>query len=140
MIGKVIKRKKGLSSSVRRLNMYILNSKDDHKVQLVGTLGIEGDIKTATTEMEWTASQNTRSRDPFMHCLLSWREGEQPSPEQVRRAAKIALEELGLSGQQCVYALHQNTENLHLHISVSRIDRVTHKAIDAAGGYTKRAM
>ncbi|MDL2264478.1 relaxase/mobilization nuclease domain-containing protein, partial [Synergistaceae bacterium OttesenSCG-928-I11] len=41
---------------------------------------------------------------------------------------------------QTLYSLHQNTDNLHLHICVNRIDPDTHRAITAAGGWTRRAM
>lgn len=33
-----------------------------------------------------------------------------------------ALVELNLSEQQCVWALHRDTSNLHVHISVNRVD------------------
>ncbi|MDL2263668.1 relaxase/mobilization nuclease domain-containing protein, partial [Synergistaceae bacterium OttesenSCG-928-I11] len=41
---------------------------------------------------------------------------------------------------QTLYSLHQNTDNLHLHICVNRIDPDTHRAITPAGGWTRRAM
>lgn len=75
-----------------------------------------------------------------MHVLLSWREGEQPTQEQVDEAAAITLKELDLGDCQAVYALHQNTDNFHLHISVNRICPITHKAIDPAHGWTDKAM
>lgn len=142
MIGKVIPKRK--RSSVSGLNDYVLNRSErankEHKVICSGTFGIIGGIDTANEEMAAVAAQNRRCKQPIMHCLLSWREGESPSAEQVREAVGITLEELGLEGQQCVYALHGNTGNMHVHISVSRIDLQTHKAIDAAGGFTKKAM
>jgi hypothetical protein len=75
-----------------------------------------------------------------MHLLLSWRENENPTHEQAVEAVKIALGELCLSQCQAVYALHQNTDNMHLHICVNRIDPATTKAITPAGGWTRRAM
>jgi len=91
-------------------------------------------------EMEAVAFQNKHCADPVMHLLLSWRENETPTPEQIIDAVKITLDELNLSQCQVVYALHQNTDNLHLHICVNRIDPDTHKAIDPAHGWTRRAM
>jgi hypothetical protein len=85
-------------------------------------------------------TQNKRCADPVMHLLLSWRENENPTKEQVIEAVKITLGELNLSQCQTVYALHQNTDNMHLHICVNRIDPETTKAIQAAGGWTRRAM
>jgi hypothetical protein len=90
--------------------------------------------------MNSLAFDNKRSADPVMHLLLSWRENENPTKEQVVEAVKIVLGELNLSKCQAVYALHQNTDNMHLHICVSRIDPATAKAITPAGGWTRRAM
>jgi hypothetical protein len=75
-----------------------------------------------------------------MHLLLSWRENENPTTEQVEEAVKITLDEMNLSQCQAVYALHQNTDNMHLHICVNRIDPETTKAITPAKGWTRRAM
>lgn len=145
MIGKVITRNKSKKSSVRRLNEYIANidgaGNEEHKVMYSGCLNLGAvDIETATFMMDSDAMRNTRCKDPVLHCLLSWQEGEQPTEEQIKEAASIALEELGLTDQPCIYALHRNTDNFHVHLSVSRIDRETHKAIDAAHGWTKKAM
>jgi hypothetical protein len=38
------------------------------------------------------------------------------------------------------YALHRNTENLHLHVCVNRIDPETYQARDPAHGWTKKAL
>jgi hypothetical protein len=91
-------------------------------------------------EMESLAFQNKRCADPVMHLLLSWRENENPTKEQVAEAVNITLAELNLSECQAVYSLHQNTDNMHLHICVNRIDPETTKAITPAGGWTRRAM
>jgi hypothetical protein len=75
-----------------------------------------------------------------MHLLLAWRENEIPTKGQAIEAVQITLKELGLSQCQVVYALHRNTDNLHLHICVNRIDPETAKAVTPAGGWTRRAM
>jgi hypothetical protein len=97
-------------------------------------------VDTATLQMNSLAFQNKRCADPVMHLLLSWRENERPTYEQTVEAVKIALGELNLSQCQAVYALHQNTDNMHLHICVNRIDPETTKAVIPAGGWTRRAM
>jgi hypothetical protein len=50
------------------------------------------------------------------------------------------LKELGLEGCQAHYALHRNTQNLHLHLCVNRIDPETYRARDPAHGWTKKAL
>jgi hypothetical protein len=90
--------------------------------------------------MESVAFQNKRSGDPVMHLLLSWKENETPTPEQAREAVKLTLDEMNMPQCQAVFSLHQNTDNLHLHICVNRIDPDTFKAIDPAHGFTHKGM
>lgn len=72
--------------------------------------------------MKSVAARNTYVKHPVMHCLLSWRAGEQPTAAQARETVQIVLDELDLQRHQCVWALHQNTDNVHAHIAVNRID------------------
>lgn len=144
VIGKPIPRNKNKPSSFTKLNNYILNENvarnPEERVLFADCLNLNSDIKYASREMEEVASNNTRCKDPVFHGLLSWRTGEQPTKEQVREAVKIALGELGLSNNQCVYACHKDTKNIHVHFDVSRIDPYTYRAIDAGGGFTQKAM
>jgi hypothetical protein len=116
-----------------------LSRNDKDKVEYVNTLNIF-EPSMAIQEMEALALENTRSADPVFNCILSWRENEVPSHEQVGGAVHIVLSELGLEGCQVHYALHRNTENLHMHICVNRIDPETYKARDPAHGWTKKAL
>lgn len=142
MIGKHVRNTKK-TSSFFALNTYILsggnlNGKSD-KVAYANCINLHS-LETATIEMEMMQLTNKRSRRPVIHILLSWREGEQPSYEQVDEAVAITLKELDLQDCQAVYALHQNTDNFHLHICANRISPITHKAIDPAHGWTDKAM
>ncbi|MDR0651673.1 MAG: relaxase/mobilization nuclease domain-containing protein [Synergistaceae bacterium] len=141
MIGKHIPSPKG-HSSFKGLNDYITGKtkgQPGEKIALTGCLNLAS-VETATIEMESLAFQNKLSKDPVMHMLLSWRENENPTSDQVREAVTITLGELNLSQCQAVYSLHRNTDNLHLHICVNRIDPETYRAIDPAHGWTRRAM
>ncbi|GHS85501.1 hypothetical protein AGMMS49957_01650 [Synergistales bacterium] len=142
MIGKHIHNPKG-HSSFKGLNDYITgktnNRQADEKIAFTDCINLAS-VETAIVEMESLAFQNKRCADPVMHLLLSWRENEVPTTEQVNEAVKITLDELNVSQCQAVYSLHQNTDNLHLHICVNRIDPETTKAITPAKGWTRRAM
>jgi hypothetical protein len=96
--------------------------------------------ESAAEEMESLAFQNSRCKDPLMHIILSWREMELPSTEQVDEAVKITLEELNLQNCQAVWFVHADTENRHVHIAVNRIDPETYKAIQPAGNWTHKAI
>jgi hypothetical protein len=116
-----------------------LSKNDTDKVEYVNTRDIF-EPSVAIREMEALALENTRSKDPVFNCILSWRESEIQSREQVDEAVSIVLKELRLEGCQAHYALHRNTQNLHLHLCVNRIDPETYKARDPAHGWTKKAL
>jgi hypothetical protein len=140
MIAKLIPRKHGHGSFKDSVNYNLgLSGNDTDKVEYVNTVNIFEPL-VAISEMEAIASENTRSADPVFNCILSWRESEIPSKGQADGAVEIVLKELGLEGCQVHYALHRNTENLHLHICVNRIDPETYKARDPAHGWTKKAL
>ena len=141
VIGKIIPRKYGTGSFRDSVNYNLgLSGKDKDKVEYVNTLNNFFPPELITTEMEALATQNTRSADPVFNCILSWQENEIPSRQQTDEAVEIVLKELGLDGCLTHYALHRNTENLHLHICVNRIDPATYKARDPAHGWTKKAV
>ena len=80
------------------------------------------------------------SRDPISHYMLSWREGETPTAAQVEKAVDTVLRELGLKDHQCIFGLHNDTDNMHLHISVNRIHPVTFRAVDPNHGWDIEAI
>ena len=80
-----------------------------------------------TAEMIALAEDAVRSRDPINHYVFSWREGEAPTPGQVEEAVDIVLDEMELADHQVLYALHADTDNVHLHVVVNRVDPDTGK-------------
>ena len=58
--------------------------------------------------------------------------------EQVYEAVNIALRELELEDCQALWALQSDTENLHVHVAVSRISHQSYRAIRPVGGWTKK--
>ena len=87
-----------------------------------GARGVLTDTPVAqTAEMVALAEDAVRSPDPVHHYVLSWREGEKPSPEQVEKAVDILLEEMDLQDHQAIYGLHADTNNHHLHVIVNRV-------------------
>ena len=144
MIGKHIEKSQD-ESSFRALNNYITGKSArkpedrDEKIAYSDCINLFS-VETATDEMEALAFMNNRCKDPVMHLLLSWRENENPTEAQVREAVEITLDEMNLSQCQALYSLHQNTDNLHLHICVNRIDPETKLTVTPARGWTRQAM
>jgi len=80
-----------------------------------------------------------RSKNTVEHFVLSLREGEKPTPEQVEEMITIWLRELGLSDCQIIYGLHEDTDNYHLHIAVNRMHPERLECIKINGGFSREA-
>lgn len=85
-------------------------------------------LATASTEMDMVTIENTRCNDPVYHAILSWPESERPTPDQIFDSARHCLKRLGMAGHQYVFAIHDDTDNLHCHLTVNRINPVSYKA------------
>jgi hypothetical protein len=84
--------------------------------------------ETAAAEMNMVAAQNRRVKDPVYHFIISWPETDQPTDAQVFESAQYALKSIGLEAHQYVTAIHRDTDNVHAHVAVNRVNPVTYKA------------
>lgn len=91
-------------------------------------------------EMLALAQNSTHSKDPINHYVLSWREGEQPTPAQIEEAVDLFLDTMGLVGHQTLYGLHADTDNVHLHLMVNRVHPLTRKVIEINKGFDLEAL
>ena len=76
-------------------------------------------FKGQQAEMTALAMECKKSKYPIQHWVASWPEDEQPTPEQVEELLDVFLEQLGLEKHQVIAALHQDTDNIHLHIALN---------------------
>ena len=51
------------------------------------------------------------------------------------RPSRMFLGELGLGEHQCIYALHRNTDNYHLHLAMNRVHPETERVVTVNGGF-----
>ncbi|MYM21470.1 relaxase/mobilization nuclease domain-containing protein [Duganella sp. FT135W] len=142
MIVKKIKNpKKSASKSARvgRLMDYICAPEQEisnEKCLYAGARGfLSDDHEAQKAEMLALSQEAVRSPDTINHYVLSWQEGEQPSSRQVEEAVDIFLKELGLEGHQTMYGLHADTDNVHLHIAINRVNPKTLKVIKPNRGF-----
>lgn len=91
-------------------------------------------------EMIALAQEAVRSKDPINHYVLSWREGEQPTPAQVEQAVDMLLEQMNLQGHQVIYGLHADTDNYHLHVAINRVHPDTLKPVEINNGFDIEAL
>jgi hypothetical protein len=153
MIAKRILSPKG-GSGFQRLGAYVLNVRDKDKGadpaswQRLGAYILDaghGGEKVAwarvsncaSTDAGWavkeiisTQARNTRSRrDKSYHLVVSFPEGERPTREQVEDIEDRLCDAIGLARHQRVSAIHQNTDNWHLHIAISTVDPTTFRNV-----------
>lgn len=96
-------------------------------------------FKGQQAEMVALAMECTKSKYPIQHWVASWHEDEQPTQEQVEELLDVLLEQLGLEKHQVIAALHQNTDNIHLHVAVNKVSPGTYKVVKPARGWDVEA-
>lgn len=127
------------SQRIRRLIEYIHSPDTEGKSVYYEARGfiVSRSYLGHTSEMIALSQEAVRSQDTVNHYVLSWREGERPHARQVEEAVDIFLDELGWSDHQSVYALHDDTDNMHLHVVVNRVHPTTLKIIEKNRGFDK---
>lgn len=97
-------------------------SKDHRLGQVQVTNCAAGSVRDAITEVLATQQTNTRAKgDKTYHLIVSFRAGEQPSDETLRVIEERISAGLGYGEHQRVSAVHNDTDNLHLHIAINKI-------------------
>lgn len=105
-----------------------------------GALGFFG-TTAASHQVEMVAlAECSRSKDPVNHYVLSWPATEQPDPALADSAVQILAREFGVANHQIVYALHDDTDNRHLHIVINRVDPATEKCTEINKGFDIEAL
>lgn len=116
-------------SSFSALTQYLVD--DQGKQERVGDVIINNcqsmDAKWAAIEVEATQSLNTRAKsDKTYHLLVSFREGEDLTTEQLKDIEKQLAEALGFGEHQRIAVVHRDTDNLHMHMAINKIHPVSH--------------
>ena len=120
------------AASWQRLNAYILDA--DHEGEKVAWARVTNCTSTdpgwAVKEIIATQARNTRShKGKDYHLVVSFPEGERPTREQMEDIEDRLCEAVGLARHQRVSAIHQNTDNWHLHVAISTVDPVTFRNV-----------
>lgn len=98
---------------------------------------VSSDIDGQRAEMIAVAQAASRSPNPIDHWLLSWREGELPTPAEIDETVAMFVEHLGVGGQPCIYACHGDTDNRHVHLALNRYDPLSRRMIEINDGFTR---
>lgn len=103
---------------------YILDAKGSgEKVAWSRLTNCQAEVPgLAIAEIQATQAKNKRAQsDKTYHLVISFREGEKPNREQLEDIEDRICEGLGYADHQRISAVHQDTENVHIHIAVNKI-------------------
>lgn len=95
------------------------------------------DKDTAWREMKAVSDMNGRVKDPVYHFTVSWPAHEKPTDAQVFEAGREGMKSLGMEGHQYLAAVHRDTDNVHGHFMVNRVNPETYKAVYPDRDYFK---
>jgi len=142
MIVKKMKRtnfSKSKAVMISELVDYIFAAQDElgkQKLAHFGSLNFLTTTRAAQkNEMIALAEESIQSKMPVSHWILSWKDEEQPTPEKVDFAVQYFLNLMEWRAHQAFYAVHKNTDNLHVHILVNRVHPDTLKVHRPNGGF-----
>lgn len=132
----------GPLQTIERLTGYVLGdlhpergSMAGEKVRECGQYNLDG-----ANFVDWQAdmaavAMGGRGADPLEHFVMSWHQDEVPTAAQVIAAVDILLKALDADGLQVVWAVHDNTRFIHVHIVINRVCPLTHKRRELGSGW-----
>jgi hypothetical protein len=76
------------------------------------------------------AERNTRSKkDKAYHLVVSFPEGERPTAQQMIDIEDELVRSIGFQDHKRISAIHQNTDNWHLHVAICTVQPVTFRNV-----------
>ena len=129
MIAKAIPMKAAVKSHFAKLVTYITDDQDTpFRLGAVNITNCYGDqVEDAVFEVLNTQLKNQRAlSDKAYHLIVSFRVGEEPSPETLKAIEEEICAGLGFKDHQRVSAVHCDTENLHIHIAINKVHPSKH--------------
>lgn len=140
MIIQHLPHEKAVKSSFARLASYI-SSDQNKKVrveQVTITNCVSSDLQNAVTEIELVQSLNMRSKaDKTYHLVVSFPQNEIPTKNQLCEIEKEICQTLGFDGHQRISAIHNDTDNFHVHIAINKIHPMTFNSHEPYYPYKK---
>lgn len=124
MIAKIIPIKSVRKSNFSALIQYLTDPQD--KSERVNQIKVSNcyldDQTAALLEIQNTQEMNTRAKsDKTCHLVLSFPEGERLSFESLNAIEERFCDVLGFTGHQRISVIHDDTDNLHIHIAINKI-------------------
>ncbi|ATG74491.1 conjugal transfer protein TrbI [Zobellella denitrificans] len=124
MIAKhVAMRSQGKSDFAGLVNYITDKQSKEHRLGAVRLTNCEAhSVRDAISEVLATQFANTRAKsDKTYHLIVSFRAGEQVEAETLAAIEDRICEGLGFGEHQRISAVHNDTDNLHIHIAINKI-------------------
>lgn len=124
MIAKhVAMRSLGKSDFAGLVNYITDEQSKEHRLESVRLTNCEAhSIQDAISEVLATQFANTRAKsDKTYHLIVSFRAGENPDAETLQAIEERICTGLGFTEHQRISAVHNDTDNLHIHIAINKI-------------------
>ena len=124
MIAKHVPMRSAGKSDFAGLARYITDKQSkEHRLGNVYLTNCDAEtVRDAITEILATQQINTRAKgDKTYHLIVSFRAGEQPSDAILKAVEERISAGLGYGEHQRITAVHNDTDNLHLHIAINKI-------------------
>jgi hypothetical protein len=124
MIAKIIPIKSVRKSNYSALIQYLTDPQDkSERVSQIKVSNCYSDELTAVLiEIQNTQEMNTRAKsDKTCHLVLSFPEGERLSLPDLNAIEERFCDALGFNGHQRISVVHDDTNNLHMHIAINKI-------------------
>lgn len=140
MIIKQVSMKSLSKSSFKNLLGYLTNNQGhSSRVGELAFTNLTSDtLGSGIIEVQKTQRENTRCKsDKTLHLIVSFPDGERVSNDVLHEIEKEVCDALGLGKHQRISVIHDDTDNLHLHIAINKIDPITHNNIDPYQSYKK---
>ncbi|QOJ24442.1 MAG: relaxase/mobilization nuclease domain-containing protein [Gammaproteobacteria bacterium] len=124
MIAKIIPIKSVRKSNYSALIQYLTDPQD--KSERVSQIKVSNcysdDQIAALIEIQNTQEMNKRAKsDKTCHLVLSFPEGERLSLSDLNAIEERFCDALGFNGHQRISVVHDDTNNLHIHIAINKI-------------------
>lgn len=138
MISKVATVRSSSAFNIKTLNDYLrLGHKDEPKLENERVINFftlnmyADDLETATQEMMYSASLNTRSKcSKYMHLVLSLSEGEKSDLDTWKKIINDYVKEVGMENHQVIAVQHNDNGKEHFHLIINRIDTEKHTRVN----------
>ena len=124
MIAKIIPIKSVRKSNYSALIQYLTDPQD--KSERISQIKVSNcytdDLTAALLEIQNTQEMNERAKsDKTCHLVLSFPEGERLSLADLNAIEERFCDVLGFTGHQRISVVHDDTNNLHMHIAINKI-------------------